>query len=141
MRVIEQRSVSCIIAVCFAIVVVSSVSLAGGPTASFIAESASAPSTGGSAVRVLIDSSADVQGFVISMSHDPAAITLSGVDIAGTDTELSGAEFMVPNVYADGGTIGVVLDFNAPYGGQAIPASAGIHAANYNYSCNKVTKT
>ncbi len=136
MRVIEQRSVSCIGAVCFAMVLISSVSLAGGTDASFTAESVSAPSTGGSAVRVLIDSSADVQGFVISMSHDPAAITLSGVDITGTDTELSGAEFVVPSVYADGGTIGVVLDFNAPYDGQAIPASAEIHAANYNYNCN-----
>jgi len=136
MRVIEQRSVSYIIVVCFAIVLSSSASLAGGTGASFTAESVSAPSTGGSAVRVLFDSSADVQGFVISMSHDPAAITLSGVDIAGTDTELSGAEFVVPAVYADGGTIGVVLDFNAPYDGQVIPASAEIHAANYNYNCN-----
>ena len=88
--------------------------------------SASVDSTGGGSVTVTGSSSGDLQGFVISVGHDPAIITLDSIDILGTDAEIAGAEFVVPTTYADGGTIGVVLDFNAPYDGQSIGAGAGL---------------
>ena len=98
--------------------------------------STSVDSTGGGTVTVTGASSGDLQGFVISVSHDSAVITLDSIDILGTDTDIAGAEFVVPTTYADGGTIGVVLDFNAPYDGQVISGGSGLSLANYNYSCN-----
>ena len=96
----------------------------------------SVDSNGGGTATVSGAANGDLQGYVISVSHDPAIITLTGIDILGTDAELAGAEFVVPTTYADGGTIGVVLDFNAPYDGQVIAAGSGLTLANYNYSCN-----
>jgi len=96
----------------------------------------SVSSDGGGTVTVSGSSSGDVQGFVISVSHDPTIITLDSIDIAGTDAANAGAEFVVPTTYADGGTVGVVLDFNAPYDGQVINGGGGLSLANFNYSCN-----
>lgn len=97
----------------------------------------SVDSTGGGTVTVTGNSmSGDLQGYVLCVSHDPAIITLDSIDVLGTDAEVAGAEFVVPTTYADGGTLGVVLDFNAPYDGQSISAGMGLTLANYNYSCN-----
>jgi hypothetical protein len=109
--------------------------LAGTDTASYTAESQSVASTGGASIRILMDSSNDCQGYVISMSHDGAVVTLDTIDIAGTAADTAGAEFMVPNTYATGGTLGVVMDFSAPFDGQVIGAGSNIHVANFNYSC------
>ncbi len=135
LQVMMRKGISLVVAIF--VVGFSTMGVAGsGADATLTVESVSAPSNGGSAARVLMDSMGDVQGFVLSIQHDPAMITLSGVDVTGTATELAGAEFVVPNMYADGGTLGVVLDFNAPYDGQSIAAGGDIHIANYNYSCN-----
>ena len=125
----------CMVVMCM-VVLNGPLAFGNGDPSSFTAESTSVASTGGGTVRIMMDSPLDVQGFVISMSHDPVMITLTGIDISGTDTEAANAEFVVPAVYTDGGTLGVVLDFNAPYDGQVIPQGSGIHGANYNYSCN-----
>ena len=110
--------------------------LAGGITDSMTAGNTSVDSTGGGSVSVSADSSGDLQGYVVSLSHDPAVITLTSIDIVATDSENAGAEFVIPTTYADGGTLGVVLDFNAPYDGQAISAGNGLTLGNFNYSCN-----
>jgi hypothetical protein len=82
------------------------------------------------------------QGFVLSISHDAGVITLTDINLAGTASESAGAEFVAVNVLAGGGTIGVVLDFNAPFGGQTIAPGQNIHIANYDYICvNKVVYT
>ena len=100
-------------------------------------ESASGPSDGGGVARVLMsNSSGDVQGFVTSIGHDASALTLTGVNISGTIADSVGAEFVVPMLFADGGTIGVVLDFDPPYDGQVIGLGDDHHIANYVYSCN-----
>ena len=96
----------------------------------------SVDSTGGGSVTVTGSADGDVQGYVLSVSHDAAVITLNSIDIQGTDAEIAGAEFVVPTTYADGGTLGVVLDFNAPYDGQVISAGSNLTLANFNYSCN-----
>ena len=109
------------------------------PPASMRVEDASAPADGlgttGDA-RILLDNSlGGVQGFVTAMTHDPTVITLEEISI-GADTDAAGAEFTISNIYADGGTLGVVLDFTSPFEGQTIPQGNDLHLASYTYSCN-----
>ena len=108
-----------------------------GITDTFTVNSASYPSSGGGAVSISMNAATGpVQGFVLAISHDSAAITLTDINVTGTATENAGAEFVIPGVSAAGGTLGVVLDFNAPYDGQTIFPGANIPIANYVYSCN-----
>ncbi|RTZ91812.1 MAG: hypothetical protein DSY81_09820 [Bacillota bacterium] len=86
--------------------------------------------------RVMLDNSlGGVQGFVTAISHDSGVITLEAIS-TGADTEAAGAEFQISNLYANGGTFGVVLDFQTPFEGQTIPEGDGVHLASYTYSCN-----
>ncbi|MEC9476219.1 MAG: hypothetical protein VX764_04195 [Planctomycetota bacterium] len=89
--------------------------------------------------RVLIsNSSGPIQGFVVAIAHGPDELTLQEITLEGTLTEEVGAEFEVSNLYADGGTIGVVLDFQPPFDGQVIETGFDNHVATYKYSCNQV---
>ena len=112
----------------------SALSIAPPPPATLTIENGVADSSGNGAVRILLENAGDTQGFVLSVGHTAGEVTLDSIDLNGTATESAGAEFVVSDVYADGGTIGVVLDFNAPFDGQTIAAGANIHIANYNYS-------
>jgi hypothetical protein len=69
------------------------------------------------------------------MTHDPTVITLVEVS-TGADTDAAGAEFTITNLYANGGTLGVVLDFQTPFDGQTIPQGNDLHIASYSYFCN-----
>lgn len=110
--------------------------IAPPPPATLTVESTSVLSTGGGCARILLDNDAGAtQGFVLSISHNPAVVTLTGINLVGTATAAAGAEFTAVNVLGTGGTIGVVLDFVAPFLGQTIPAGQNIHIANYCYNC------
>ena len=85
---------------------------------------------------LLSNSTGPVQGFVIAVAHGPDELTLEEITIEGTITESVGSEFEVANLYADGGTIGVVLDFMPPFDGQVIPVGNEQPIAIYRYSCN-----
>ena len=92
----------------------------------------------GEARVLLSNSSGPVQGFVVAIAHGTDELTLQEITLEGTLTEEIGAEFEVSNLYADGGTIGVVLDFTPPFDGQVIPTGADHHIATYSYSCNQI---
>jgi len=114
-------------------------SLLEPPPATMIVEDGSAPADGfgttGDA-RILLDNSlGGVQGFVVAVTHDSAGITLEAISL-GEATLSTGAEFEITNIYTEGGTLGVVMDFNAPFDGQTIPIGTGTHIATYTYSCN-----
>ncbi len=87
---------------------------------------------------LLSNSTGPVQGFVIAIAHSQEDLTLEEITIVGTLTESVGSEFEVTNLYADGGTIGVVLDFMPPFDGQVIPVGNDQQIATYRYSCNDV---
>ena len=87
---------------------------------------------------LLSNSTGPVQGFVVAIAHGPDELTLEEISLAGTLTESVGAEFEVTNLYADGGTIGVVLDFMPPFDGQVIPIGTDQVVAFYRYSCNNI---
>ncbi|MEE2883350.1 MAG: hypothetical protein VYD70_06445 [Planctomycetota bacterium] len=110
-----------------------------GPLASMYVEDGSAPADGEGSIgtaRVLLDNSeGGVQGFVTSVSHDSTLITLEEISI-GVDAETAGAEFVVTQVFDNGGTCGVVLDFQTPFDGHTIPEGVAIHLSSYGYSCN-----
>ncbi|MGE4619071.1 MAG: hypothetical protein AAEJ04_04600 [Planctomycetota bacterium] len=85
--------------------------------------------------RVLLDNNlGGIQGFVTALAHDPKGIVLEEISI-GVDTDNAGAEFTIINIYTDGGTLGVVLDFQSPFDGQAIPNGTDLHIATYTYAC------
>ena len=69
---------------------------------------------------ITMTSNEDVQGFVLAVSYDAAYVEATDVVAAGATTA-AGAELVVPEILASGFTLGVVLDFNPPYGGQVIP--------------------
>ena len=102
---------------------------------------ASVPADGSSSANVpilLSNSTGSVQGFVIAIAHGSEELTLEEITIAGTITESIGSEFEVANLYADGGTLGVVLDFMPPFDGQVIPVGNDQQIATYRYSCNSI---
>lgn len=109
----------------------------GPPTTMYI-EDGSAPADGSGTlgeVRVLLDNDqGPVQGFVTVVAHDNAVLALEEISI-GVDTDAAGAEFVVASIYETGGSCGVVLDFQSPFGGQDIPQGVALHLSSYSYSC------
>ena len=92
----------------------------------------------GDARILMSNQSGAVQGFVLAVAHDGSALTLEDVSLNGTVTDATGAEFVIENHYSNGGTIGVVLDFEAPFDGQTIATGDNQHIASYRYSCNNL---
>jgi hypothetical protein len=90
-------------------------------------------------VDVLLDNPAeDVEGFVLAIAH-PSGLELAEISVAGTATEQFGADFVEPAVFAEGGTLGVVMDLLPPFGGNVIPAGAGRVLARFTYCCASPT--
>jgi len=112
----------------------SAMSIGAPPPATLSIEDATADSNGNGSVRVLLENSGETQGFVLSISHVDTEIALGSIDLNGSATDVAGAEFTAINTYSNGGTLGVVLDFVAPFVGQTIAAGVDIHIANFNYS-------
>ena len=112
----------------------SAMTIAPPPPAALTIENGVADASGNGSARILLENSGDTQGFVLSVTHPAADLTLTGIDLNGTEAEAVGAEFVVVDLYANGGTIGVVLDFEFPFDGQTIGAGNNLHIANYNYS-------
>ena len=112
----------------------SALSIAPPPPATLTIENGVADASGNGSARILMENSGETQGFVLSVTHPAADLTLTGIDLAGSETEAAGAEFVIVDLYANGGTIGVVLDFEFPFDGQTIGAGSNLHIANYNYS-------
>ncbi|HIA26663.1 MAG TPA: hypothetical protein EYN79_00850 [Planctomycetes bacterium] len=103
-------------------------------------ESTSADADGegdtGDARILMSNQSGAVQGFVLAITHDGTSITLESISIEGTITQATGAEFTIPQLFPGGGTLGIVLDFNAPFDGQTIATGDNQHIASFRYSCN-----
>ncbi|MBN1420158.1 MAG: hypothetical protein JXP34_15370 [Planctomycetes bacterium] len=101
---------------------IQSTSVQGGPTSE-------------ADVPIYAQNSLPLAGFVLSIEHEPTA-ELRRISLEGTDTMAAGVEFHVANIYPTGGTLGVVLDFQAPFDGQTIPPADanGRHLATYTYA-------
>ncbi|MBI4602024.1 MAG: hypothetical protein HY721_08690 [Planctomycetes bacterium] len=86
-------------------------------------------------VRVLLSSNRPVEGFVTAVKHDPAGLTLAEITISGTVTEANQPDFKSFEVLPDGGTAGVILDIEAPFLGNTIPAGTDLPIVVYRYCC------
>ncbi len=81
---------------------------------------------------------AGVEGYVVALCHDPAALKLLSVSVGDDvgDADDGGlAEFIAAQTFDSGGTIGVVLDFDAPFNGQTIGLGES-NIAKFRYECN-----
>lgn len=108
------------------------------PPDSMRLESIEFDSDSSGAARVLLsNSSGAVQGYVLAVAHDSAVVSLQGITL-GAETLAAGAELVVPELYSNGGTLGVVLDFESPFEGQSIATGADNHIASFTYSSNQV---
>ena len=88
-------------------------------------------------VPVLMDSTCDIQGFSTALAHDPAEVTLDSINLDGTVSSDVGTEFFAYEIEANGGTAGVILDFESPFDDQTIPAGIGRRIVNYRYCCRE----
>ncbi|HIG04639.1 MAG TPA: hypothetical protein EYQ08_02775 [Planctomycetes bacterium] len=112
----------------------TAMSIGAPPPATLTIEDTTADANGNGSVRVLLENSGETQGFVLSITHVETEIALGSIDLSGSATDAAGAEFTAINTYSNGGTVGVVLDFVAPFDGQTIAAGVDTHIANFNYS-------
>jgi len=87
--------------------------------------------------RVLMDNKAAVEGYVVALCHDSAALDLTSIDVGQAAVD-QGADFSATDLSASGGTLGVVIDLLAPFTNNTIPAGEGNHIATYNYCCKSL---
>lgn len=87
--------------------------------------------------EVTMTNSDAAEGFVLSIAHE-AGVTLQDINVMGTVTDANGAELVAADIFnaQGGGTLGVVMDFVAPFTGQTIPAGSNQHIANFCYTCD-----
>lgn len=102
----------------------------------FYIDSATANSTTGRA-RVLMENRGAVEGYVVALQN-AAGITLTGIDVGAA---AAASDFSDADLFADGGTIGVVMDLVAPYTNETIPAGTGNEIAVYKYTCDVIPQT
>ena len=70
------------------------------------------------------------EGFVLAIAFDATIVAVDDVSVAGTVTEAVVAELIVPEILANGVTLGVVLDVSPPFDAQMIPVGADQLLAN-----------
>ena len=83
-------------------------------------------------MTVEVDNLQPVEGYVLSIQHANGA-TLESITTAGTDAAAVGIEFEVTKLYPTGGTLGVVFDFDPPYGGQTLAPGTKNSLATFVY--------
>ncbi len=83
--------------------------------------------------RVLMQSGVAIEGYEISISH-PAGLTLDSIQLGSAATS-NNAEFSKSDIFPNGGVLGVILDFEQPFGGNAIPPGENLEIAKYRYCC------
>jgi hypothetical protein len=71
---------------------------------------------------VRLDSTAPTEGYVLAIGFDPAFVAADELTSDGTVADAVGAELSIAEIFADGATLGVVLDASPPFAGQTIAA-------------------
>jgi hypothetical protein len=89
-------------------------------------------------VKVLLTSTQTIEAFVTAVRHDPARLTLASITLAGTVTETNMPDFKSFEVLPEGGTASVVMDLQAPFLGNTIPAGTDLPLVVYRYCCAQI---
>jgi hypothetical protein len=84
--------------------------------------------------KIFMESCAPVEGYVVALCHDPAALTLDSI-LVGAAALAAAADFSAAEVFPNGGTLGVVVDLVAPFTNNTIPLGSANHIATYSYCC------
>jgi hypothetical protein len=84
--------------------------------------------------RVLMRNCAAVEGYVVSLAHDNTKVTLTGI-VMGAAATAQAADFEAAEVFPTGGTLGVVIDLEAPYTNNTIPTGTANEIAVLSYNC------
>ena len=103
------------------------------PSKLFVNDNGGSGDDGCGSASVLMRNLDPVEGYVVALCHDASVLTLQSIDVGAA---ASGAEFSATDLLSNGGTLGVVLDFSAPFDGQTIPTGDSQEIAVYNYCCN-----
>lgn len=85
-------------------------------------------------VRILMTNSEPVDGFVVAVCHDPAVLALEAIEL-GEATLLTNADFSSQDIFADGGTLGVIVELTPPFESTRFPPGTEQHVATYRYCC------
>ena len=80
---------------------------------------------------IMLENCVDVEGYVTAVCHDSSVLTLQSIDVGSAATAV-GAEFSQADIAGDGGTLGVILDVEAPFDGQVISPGTN-QVARYVY--------
>jgi len=93
--------------------------------------------TAGNSTRVpiMLTTTIELEGFVVAAVHDQAALRLLGIHTDGTDTESLGADFVGFELFANGGTLGVVFDLVPPLEGNSMLPGNNYVAGEFEYAC------
>mgnify|MGYP002638910961 CR=1 FL=1 len=113
----------------------NAVTLVPAPPVELTIANATFDESSGSTTVFMANFAGPTDGFVLSISHDPAVLMLENINLLGTATDLAMPEFVIPNIRSTGGTLGVVLDINAPFEAQVIPPGSMLALANFRYQC------
>lgn len=84
-------------------------------------------------VDITLDNGQEVEGYVVSIQNSED-VTLDAITTEGTAAGAVGIEFEASKIYPNGGTLGVVFDYEAPWDGQVLPAGNDQTIATYIYS-------
>jgi len=84
------------------------------------------PGDNNACVDVTLESGEGVQGFVVALGHD-AKVSLASIPFPVTGSLIDGgaAEFVDKDIFANGGVVSVIMDFDAPYNNQTIDGIGG----------------
>jgi hypothetical protein len=86
-------------------------------------------------VGVELSTNIEIQAFTLAVAHDPAVLSLQDITFDGTETNLQSAEFTSTDLEPNGGTVGAIFDFNAPFDGHTLDPFDHQLVANYHYGC------
>lgn len=90
--------------------------------------------------KVLMDNLGNVEGYVVSLCHDPAKLTLDSIAMGAAATAQS-ADFSASEIFPTGGTLGVVIDLLAPFSNATIAVGENNHIATYRYCCTSLPQS
>jgi hypothetical protein len=83
------------------------------------------------AASVMMENTSAVEGYVVALCH-PTGLTLTSIGV-GSAATAQGADFSDADLFATGGTLGVVIDLVAPFTNNTIPPGDANQIAVYNY--------
>jgi hypothetical protein len=81
---------------------------------------------------IMLENCVDVEGYVTAVCHDRSVLRLQDIQVGSAATAV-GAEFSAADITDDGGTLGVILDVEAPFDGQVISPGTN-QVARYVYA-------